>query len=158
MPPAPPPPSGSAPGSVTSLRTANQRRVIAVLRERPGPAEVTQAAIARATETVTDRFGGTRIATNIEALLASHHCNALRGGVVIVASDGWDTDPPERLAATMARLRRRAYRILWLNPRAGAPRFTPRVAAMAAALPFCDAMLPAATFADLAAAVRHLRK
>jgi predicted NBD/HSP70 family sugar kinase len=39
----------SAPGSVTSLRTANQRRVIAVLRDQPGSAEVTQAAIARAT-------------------------------------------------------------------------------------------------------------
>ncbi|WP_312033952.1 VWA domain-containing protein [Actinoplanes sp. TBRC 11911] len=108
-------------------------------------------AIARATETVTDRFGGTRIATNIEALLASHHGNALRGGLVIVASDGWDSDPPDRLAAAMARLRRRAYRIFWLNPRAGQPGFAPRVASMAAALPFCDHLLPAATFADLQA-------
>lgn len=106
-------------------------------------------AIARATETVTDRFGGTRIATNIESLLASHHGNALRGGVVIVASDGWDSDPPGRLATAMARLRRRAYRIIWLNPRASAPGFTPSVAAMAAALPFCDRLMPAATFADL---------
>jgi hypothetical protein len=107
------------------------------------------AAIARATETVTDRFGGTRIATNIEALLASHHGNAVRGGVVIVASDGWDSDPPDRLAAAMARLHRRAYRIIWLNPRAGSPGFTPKVAAMAAALPYCDRLMPAATFADL---------
>lgn len=114
-------------------------------------------AIAQATLAVTDRFGGTRIAANLSALLDSHHGNMLRGALVIVASDGWDTDPPERLEATMARLRRRAYRILWLNPRAGAPGFTPRVAAMAAALPFCDAMRPAATFADLAGAARHLR-
>jgi predicted NBD/HSP70 family sugar kinase len=49
MSPAPPTPSGTAPGSVTSLRTANQRRVIEVLRDRPGPTEVTQAAIARVT-------------------------------------------------------------------------------------------------------------
>lgn len=109
------------------------------------------AAIARATETVTDRFTGTRIATNIEALLASHHGNALRGGVVMVASDGWDSDPPDRLAAAMARLHRRAYRIIWLNPRASSPGFTPRVAAMAAALPYCDRLMPAATFADLQA-------
>jgi uncharacterized protein len=114
-------------------------------------------AAARATEAVGDRFGGTRIAANLSALLDSHHGNMLRGALVIVASDGWDSDPPERLAATMARLRRRAYRILWLNPRAGAPGFAPRVAAMAAALPFCDAMLPAATFADLAAVAGHLR-
>ncbi|HEY0534420.1 MAG TPA: VWA domain-containing protein [Actinoplanes sp.] len=114
-------------------------------------------AIAQATAAVTDRFGGTRIAANLNALLDSHHGNTLRGALVIVASDGWDSEPPARLAASMARLRRRAYRILWLNPRAGAPGFAPRVAAMAAALPFCDAMLPAATFADLAAAARHLR-
>jgi uncharacterized protein len=115
-----------------------------------------RAAIAQATDAVTDRFGGTRIAANLTALLDSHHGNTLRGAVVIVASDGWDSDPPDRLAAAMARLGRRAYRILWLNPRACAPGFAPRVAAMAAALPFCDAMLPAATFADLTGVARHL--
>jgi uncharacterized protein with von Willebrand factor type A (vWA) domain len=115
-------------------------------------------AIAQATEAVTDRFGGTRIAANLSALLDSHHGNTLRGALVLLASDGWDSDPPDRLATAMARLRRRAHRILWLNPRAGAPGFTPRVAAMAAALPFCDAMLPAATFADLIAAARRLHE
>ena len=113
-------------------------------------------AVERASRAVTDRFGGTRIATNIAALLDSHHGNALRGGLVIVASDGWDSDPPERMAAAMARLRRRAYRILWLNPRAGAPGFAPRAGGMAAALPFCDRLLPAATFADLAQAAGQL--
>ena len=116
-----------------------------------------RAAIAQATNAVTDRFGGTRIATNVAALLNSHHGNALRGALVLIASDGWDSDPPERLAAAMARLRRRAYTIMWLNPRAGAPGFTPAVAALAAALPFCDALLPAATFAHLTEATRRLR-
>ncbi|MFI5891424.1 VWA domain-containing protein [Actinoplanes sp. NPDC051513] len=111
-------------------------------------------AIAQATGAVTDRFGGTRIATNLTALLDSHHGNALRGSVAIIASDGWDSDPPERLTAAMQRLRRRAYAILWLNPRAGAPGFSPSVAAMGAALPFCDRLMPAATFADLAEVAR----
>ncbi|BAL90996.1 hypothetical protein AMIS_57760 [Actinoplanes missouriensis 431] len=113
-------------------------------------------AVAAAGTAVTDRFGGTRIAGNLRALLDSYQGNALRGGIVIIASDGWDSDPPEMMAAVMARLRRRAYRIVWLNPRAGAPGFTPRVAAMAAALPFCDRLMPAATFADLAACLREL--
>lgn len=115
-----------------------------------------RAAIEQASASVDDRFGGTRIAANIAALLDSHQGNTVRGGVVIIASDGWDTDPPDRMAAVMARLRRRAYRILWLNPRAGALGFAPKVGAMAAALPFCDALLPAATFTDLLAAARHL--
>jgi uncharacterized protein with von Willebrand factor type A (vWA) domain len=113
-------------------------------------------AVDQASAAVDDRFGGTRIAGNIAALLDSHHGDTVRGGVVIVASDGWDSDPPEVMTAAMARLRRRAYRILWLNPRAGAPGWAPKVGGMAAALPFCDRLLPAATFADLTAAVHHL--
>ncbi|MGC5022677.1 vWA domain-containing protein [Micromonospora sp. DT47] len=115
------------------------------------------AAVAHANAAVTDRFGGTRIATNLRALLASHHGNAVRGAVVVIGSDGWDSDPPGELATTMARLRRRAYRIVWLNPRAGAPGFVPRVAGMAAALPYCDRLLPAGTFRDLADAARQLQ-
>jgi uncharacterized protein len=109
-----------------------------------------EVAIEQATAKVVDRFGGTRIATNLSALLSSHHGGALRGAVVIIASDGWDSDPPERLAAAMARLHRRAYRVIWMNPRAAAPGFEPRVATMAAALPYCDRLLPADTFRSLA--------
>ena len=76
---------------------------------------------------VTDRFGGTRIATNLRTLLRSRHGNLLRGAVVLIASDGWDSDPPEQLAAAMARLRRRAHRVLGSTPAAPAPGFEPRV-------------------------------
>ncbi|MGK5682098.1 vWA domain-containing protein [Actinoplanes sp. URMC 104] len=114
-------------------------------------------AVARAGELVTDRFGGTRIATTIAALLDSHHGNALRGALVLIASDGWDSDPPSAMETAMARLRRRAHRILWLNPRASAPGFAPRVGGMAAALPFCDRLLPAATFQDLTTAAALLQ-
>ena len=113
-----------------------------------------EAAIEQATALVTDRFGGTRIATNVQALLTSRHRNAVRGAVVIVGSDGWDSDPPEAIAAAMARLRRRAHRVLWMNPRAGAPEFRPTVSTMAAALPYCDELLPADTFGSLAAVIR----
>ncbi|GIF26169.1 hypothetical protein Ate02nite_88990 [Paractinoplanes tereljensis] len=114
-------------------------------------------AIEQATAAVSDRFGGTRIATNIAALLRSHHGNALRGALVVIASDGWDSDPAPELAAAMARLSRRAHAVLWLNPRAGAPGFTPAVAAMAAALPYCTTLRPAATFDDLFAAARAMQ-
>jgi uncharacterized protein with von Willebrand factor type A (vWA) domain len=113
-----------------------------------------EVAIEQATALVTDRFGGTRIATNLRALLASRHGGTVRGAVVVIGSDGWDSDPPEALAAAMARLRRRAHRVVWMNPRAAAPGFRPTVSTMAAALPYCDRLLPADTFASLAAVVR----
>jgi hypothetical protein len=119
-------------------------RLTAVLAHKSAPV-----AIEQATARVTDRFGGTRIATNIRALLASRHGDTARGAIVVIGSDGWDSDPPERLATEMARLRRRAHRLVWMNPRAGVPGFEPRVATMAAALPYCDELLPADTFRSL---------
>jgi len=115
-------------------------RLTAVLNHR-SDAE----AIELATATVTDRFGGTRIATNVRALLRSRHGGVTRGAIVLIASDGWDGDDPDELAAGMARLRRRAHRVIWMNPRVAAPGYAPLVGAMAAALPFCDELLPAHT-------------
>lgn len=110
-------------------------------------------AIEQATEKVADRFGGTRIATNVRALLSSHHGGACRGAIVIVASDGWDSDPPDELASAMARLHRRAYRVIWMNPRVAAPGFAPLVGSMAAALPYCDDLVPAHNIRALAEVV-----
>ena len=103
------------------------------------------AAVVQAGSLVVDRFGGTHVAGCLAELLASRHGSVVRGGVLVIASDGWDSDPPERMAAVMARASRRARRVVWLNPRAAAPGFEPTVGSMAAALPFCDAFLPAHT-------------
>ena len=117
-----------------------------------------EVAIDLASAAVDDRFGGTRIATNLRALLASRHGHDTRGAIVVIASDGWDADPPEALAAAMARLRRRAHRVVWLNPRAGAPGYAPSVGAMAAAMPFVDDLLPAATLQDLVEAIERIAR
>jgi len=106
-------------------------------------------ALELAGEAVADRFGGTRIAASVHELLTSRHGASVRGAVVLVLSDGWDSGPPEQMAAVMARLRRRAHRVVWANPRAAAPGFEPRAAGMAAALPHCDEFLPAHSFAAL---------
>ncbi len=107
-------------------------------------------AVAKATEAVDDRFGGTRIASSIATLLGSRHGDALRGAIVVVASDGWDSDPPDALGRQMARLARRAYRVIWLNPRLAAPGYAPLTGGMAAALPFCDHVLAADTIGAMA--------
>jgi uncharacterized protein with von Willebrand factor type A (vWA) domain len=51
----------------------------------------------------------------------------------------------------MARLRRLAYRIVWVNPRKAAAGFAPTVGGMAAALPYCDAFVSGHSYAALAA-------
>ncbi|KAA1248826.1 VWA domain-containing protein [Mycobacterium simiae] len=108
-----------------------------------------EVALQRANAKVTDRYGGTCIGRSVDALLAPPHGNALRGAVVIVASDGWDSDPPEVLDHALARLRRRAELLVWLNPRAAQPDFAPQTGSMAAALPYCDLLLPAHSLTGL---------
>lgn len=117
-----------------------------------------EVALAQASERVVDRFGGTRIATNLRALLQSHHGSAVRGSVLVVASDGWDSDPPEEMTAVMARLALRAHRVIWLNPRVAAEGYEPLVASMAAAWEFCDDVLPAHDLSALAEVVRAITR
>ena len=102
-----------------------------------------EVALARANEKVVDRYGGTHLGRAVTELLAAPHGSALRGAVVVIASDGWDSDPPELLDHALARLKRRAAHLVWLNPRAAAPGFAPLAGSMAAALPYCDVFLPA---------------
>lgn len=108
-----------------------------------------EVALQRANTQVTDRYGGTFIGRSLAALLAAPYGNLLRGAVVIIASDGWDSDPPDVLGHAMARLRRRAEVLVWLNPRAAQREFEPLTGSMAAALPFCDLFLPAHSLTGL---------
>lgn len=108
-----------------------------------------EVALTRANAKVGDRFGGTHLGRSVGGLLRQPRGSALRGAVVIIASDGWDADPPEVLDRAMARVRRRAELIVWLNPRAAAPDFEPLTGSMAAALPYCDLFLPAHSLAGL---------
>jgi uncharacterized protein len=102
-----------------------------------------EVALARANAKVTDRYGGTHLGRCVAELLSAPHGNSLRGAVVIIASDGWDSDPPEVLEHALARVRRRAEMIVWLNPRAAHRDFRPLAGSMAAALPYCDVFMPA---------------
>jgi hypothetical protein len=64
-----------------------------------------------------------------------------RGAVLVILSDGWERADPALVGREMERLARLAHRIVWVNPRAGAPGFSPGTGGMAAALPHCDALV-----------------
>jgi uncharacterized protein with von Willebrand factor type A (vWA) domain len=49
----------------------------------------------------------------------------------------------------LARVRRRAHKLIWLNPRAAQEDFRPLAASMATALPYCDLFLPAHSLTGL---------
>ena len=72
-----------------------------------------------------------------------------RGAVVVILSDGWERGDPGLVAREMQRLARLAYRIVWVNPRVAASGFSPRAGGMAAALPYCDALVSGHSLAAL---------
>jgi uncharacterized protein with von Willebrand factor type A (vWA) domain len=120
------------------------------------------AALEKAGLVAPDWAGGTRIAAALKDFTDRHGRRGMaRGAVVLVVSDGWETGPPAALAHEMERLSRLAYRIVWANPRTQSPRYRPLVGGMAAARPYCDAVVSAHSLSaldDLLAALADTRR
>ena len=96
--------------------------------------------------------GGTEIAGALKTFNDRYARATLNSrSIVIVMSDGYDTDPPERLVAEIKRLKRRARRLVWLNPLLGWRDYAPVARAMAAAMPHIDLFAAAHSLASLGA-------
>lgn len=103
--------------------------------------------------------GGTRIGESLATFVKHHARRALRGrAALFILSDGYDTGEPAQLAKAMAALKRRARRIVWLNPLLGWRDYQPVAGGMAAALPFIDVFAPAHNLESLAALEPHLAR
>jgi uncharacterized protein with von Willebrand factor type A (vWA) domain len=110
-------------------------------------------AIVAAGEVVPDWSGGTRLGETLRVFLDRWGQRGMaRGAVVVVFSDGWERGDAELLGEQMARLKRVAHRVVWVNPHRGKAGYEPLQGGVVAALPHCDDFLAGhslATFADL---------
>ena len=95
--------------------------------------------------------GGTRIGGSLQRFVTDYGRLLNRETIVVVLSDGWDTEQPELLADALRRIRQKARKVIWLNPLAGQPGYEPRTAAMQAALPHVDVFASAHNVASLRA-------
>jgi uncharacterized protein with von Willebrand factor type A (vWA) domain len=100
--------------------------------------------------------GGTLIGPSIAAFNSGWSRLVDNRTIVIILSDGWDTGDPEALGAALADLKRRAGKLIWLNPLLGSPDYQPLVRGMQAALPHIDVFAPLNNRASLRALERHL--
>ena len=101
--------------------------------------------------------GGTRIAQNLQRFNQQNAAQSVTGrSVVIIFSDGYDTDPPELMVKALARLKRRGCRFIWLNTLKGRKDYAPVSAGMAAALPNLDLFAAANTLDSLSVLEPHL--
>jgi uncharacterized protein with von Willebrand factor type A (vWA) domain len=166
--------AGAVPGGTTGNMPAGQSRgardatqprtevftfATRLTRLTPALAAATpETMLAKAGEAAVDWAGGTRIGAAVRDFMDRYGVRGMaRGSVILVISDGWETGDPALLGVQMARLHRLAYRIVWANPRTQSSRYRPEVGGMAAAWPYCDAVVSAHNFdalEDLLAALR----
>jgi uncharacterized protein with von Willebrand factor type A (vWA) domain len=111
---------------------------------------------------VVDWSGGTRIAECLKEFNFRWSRRVLtQGAHVLLMTDGLERGDPEALAAEMARLRRAARRIVWLNPLLRYDGFEARAAGIRAIMPHVDEFRPVhnlESLEDLAEALSYSRK
>jgi uncharacterized protein with von Willebrand factor type A (vWA) domain len=121
------------------------------------PAKVAQT-LERLAASVPDWSGGTRIGSCLAQFVESHlHDMVDRHTTVVIASDGLDLGDTALLSRSMQALRRRAGRIVWLNPLMGDARYRPTAAGMSAALPYVDRLAPAHNLESLENLLRFVK-
>jgi uncharacterized protein len=109
-------------------------------------------ALRRAADAVVDWSGGTRLGDGMRRFNDRWGVRGLaRGAVVVMLSDGWDRGDPAELGEQMARLRRVAHRVVWVNPLKASPGYAPLAGGMAAALPHVDEFVEGHSVASLEA-------
>jgi uncharacterized protein len=94
--------------------------------------------------------GGTRIGECLRDFNRDRGARLVhsRTGVIVV-SDGYDTGEPALLAESLATLRRRSRRLVWLNPLLNQPGFAPESRGMRAAMPHIDLLAAGADLASV---------
>lgn len=116
-------------------------------------------ALERAARTVRDWDGGTRIGEALAAFLrVPRLLGFARGAVVLILSDGLERGDPELMVRAVERLSRLAHRLVWVSPLAATPGYEPRTAALSAALPHLDALLPGGSTERLCRTVLELAR
>lgn len=102
-------------------------------------------------------LGGTCIADSLVNFNTHHARQVMRhDSIIMILSDGFDTNDPEQLGAVLEDIRSRARKIIWLNPMLGRKGFEPDVAFMQHTAPHIDHLAPAHSLAALEDAIHYL--
>lgn len=100
------------------------------------------AALGSAAQTIADWSGGTRLGESLQAFLDRWgQRGTARRAVVVIASDGWERGDATLLGSQLARLRRLAHTVVWVNPHKGKDGFAPLTGGMLAAMPHIDELV-----------------
>jgi uncharacterized protein with von Willebrand factor type A (vWA) domain len=108
---------------------------------------------------IDDWGGGTRIGHCLKLFNETFGKRQLSSkDIVMILSDGWDRGEIDVLDSQMAFLKRKAYKIIWLNPLIRTRDYEPICQGMSAALPYVDYFLPMGNLKDLRSIGKTLKK
>ncbi len=83
--------------------------------------------------------GGTTIGSCLQDFVTEYgHRYLDKKTMVFIVSDGWDTGQPEVIKNAMQIIYKKSRKVIWLNPLAGSPTFSPEALGMRTALPYID--------------------
>lgn len=100
-------------------------------------------AVERVRNSVQDWAGGTRIGPSLAEFNLRWSRRLLgQNASVLLITDGLDRDKVDELREAMARLKRSAHQLIWLNPLLRYDKFEAKPAGIRAMLPYVDAHLP----------------
>ena len=117
-----------------------------------------EASLREVSENVRDWAGGTDIGSCLREFNDRFARDMLRSRtVMIIVSDGWDRGDADLMRQEMERLRRRAHKLIWLNPLLGSPGYRPLCLGMKTALPYLNYFLPAHNLESLVQLAKTLR-
>jgi len=113
-------------------------------------------ALRKVSQRVPEWAGGTKIGGSLhEFNRRAGRKLSSRTSYLIILSDGWDTGPPESLAAELRSARSRVQKLIWLNPLLGLKDYQPVTRGMSAALAYIDVFAPAHNMESLLALERY---
>jgi uncharacterized protein with von Willebrand factor type A (vWA) domain len=122
-------------------------RVTDVIRDKNSMRAMTRLSL------MADGFGGgTKLGDCLDVFNRQYAKKTLNSrSVVMIFSDGYEVGTPENLCLQLAKIKKRAKRLVWLNPLLGWQNYQPVTAAMKAAMPYIDHFAAANTLQSLAA-------
>lgn len=122
----------------TFVFSTELHRITQTLKNRPF-----DEALQQLSETVVGWGGGTRIGASLHTFAEEYMSLVDKHTLVLILSDGWDTGDVSALIESLTKIKKKARRVIWLNPLAGSPAFQPTALGMQAALPLIDGLIPA---------------
>lgn len=117
----------------------------------------------KAFDTISERVphwsGGTTIGSCLQDFEENYGHGMLdKKTIVMILSDGWDTGDAETIKSAMKDIYKKSRRVIWLNPLAGNPNFSPDAIGMKSALPYIDVLASAHNLESLKVALQAVQK